>query len=89
MKTILKYELKAQSNVVQRVTMPKGYKVLTVENLLPTICVFAEIELGEDDFDEAKFIMYEERQMMRGKLEYIGTVRTLDNRWLHVYQKLD
>jgi len=89
MKTILKYELKAQSNVVQKVTMPKGYRILSVENLLPTICIFAEIELGEDDFEDAKFIMYEERQMMRGQLEYIGTVRTLDNRWFHVYQKLD
>ena len=89
MKTILKYELKAQSNVVQEVTMPKGYKILSVENLLPTICVFAEIELGDEDFDIAKFIMYEERQMLRGKLEYIGTVRTLDNRWFHVYRKLD
>lgn len=89
MKTILKYELKAQSNVVQEVTMPKGYKILSVENLLPTICIFAEIELGDEDFDIAKFIMYEERQMLRGQLEYIGTVRTLDNRWFHVYQKLD
>ncbi|MBR1527041.1 MAG: hypothetical protein IJ640_10370 [Prevotella sp.] len=89
MKTILKYELKAQSNVVQDVTMPKGYKILSVENLLPTICIFAEIELGDEDFDIAKFIMYEERQMLRGQLEYIGTVRTLDNRWFHVYQKLD
>ena len=84
MKTILKYELKAQSNVVQEVTMPKGYKILSVENLLPTICIFAEIELGDEDFDIAKFIMYEERQMLRGQLEYIGTVRTLDNRWFHV-----
>lgn len=89
MKTILKYELKAQSNVVQKVTIPKGYKILSVENLLPTICVFVEIELGEDDFAEAKFVLYEERQMLRGQLEYIGTVRTLDNRWFHVYQKLD
>ena len=89
MKTILKYELKAQSNVVQKVTMPKGYRILTVENLLPTICIFAEIELGDDDFAEVKFILYEERQMMRGQLEYIGTVRTLDNRWFNVYQKLD
>ena len=89
MKTILKHELKAQSNVVQKVTMPKGYRILSVENLLPTICIFAEIELGEDDFEDAKFIMYEERQMMRGQLEYIGTVRTLDNRWFHVYHKLD
>lgn len=89
MKTILKYELKAQSNVVQEVTMPKGYKILSVENLLPSICIFAEIELGDEDFDIAKFIMYEERQMLRGQLEYIGTVRTLDNRWFHVYQKLD
>lgn len=89
MKTILKYELKAQSNVVQKVTMPKGYKILSVENLLPTICIFAEIELGDEDFDIAKFIMYEERQMLRGQIEYIGTVRTLDNRWFHVYQKLD
>jgi hypothetical protein len=89
MKTILKYELKAQSNVVQKVTMPKGYRILTVENLLPTICLYAEIDLGEDDFEEAKVILYEERQILRGKLEYIGTVRTLDNRWFHAYQKLD
>ena len=34
MKTIMKYPLQAQSNVVQKVTMPKGYRILTVENLL-------------------------------------------------------
>ena len=89
MKTIMKYPLQAQSNVVQKVTMPKGYRILTVENLLPTVCLFAEIDLGNDDFEDVQVIMYEERQMLRGKLEYIGTVRTLDNRWYHVYHKLD
>lgn len=84
MKRIYKYPLSA-SDAVQRIVMPKGAKILTVQVQGTTPCLWALVDIREADEDRT-IIIYGTGHNVVLNGNYIGTYQIGSNLVFHVFE---
>lgn len=68
----------------QTVSLPEGYKILSVQMQRDNICMWCEVDPGEKEVQFTVFI-YATGDPVGTNLHYIGTVQDGDLVW-HVYK---